>query len=107
MTVDGEKLLFGGDLTPHDIAEIDRLNPPKPLNLQLQDRIAKASEASKPLDAERLQYQLKAAQEEHARTYGELQAQKREVERLKAFETENRHLRAHLEDLRTLIRRLD
>lgn len=93
--------MFGGELTAKDIAEIDRLNPPQ------AERIAKASEASKPLDAERLQYQLKCAQEEHARTYGELQAQKREVERLKAMETENRRLREHLEDLRTLIRRLD
>lgn len=94
--------MFGGELTAKDIAEIDRLNPPQ------AERIAKAVEASKPIDAERrLQHQLKAAQEDHARTYGELQAQKREVERLKALEPEIRQLRAHLEDLRTLIRRLD
>lgn len=101
MTVDGEKLLFGGELTAKDIAEIDRLNPPQ------AERIAKAREASNPPTVERLQEQLKAAQEECVRTYAELQNQKREVERLKPLQHENAQLRAHLEDLRTLIRRLD
>ncbi len=92
---------MSGDLTPKDLADIDRLNPPQ------AERIAKASEMTKPLDAARLKEELTACREASARTYAELKNAQRDVERLKALEDENRKLREHLDDLRTLIRRLD
>ncbi len=91
-----------GDLSPEEVAEIDRLNPTQAA------RILQASVATRNgPTVERLKEELTAAREDNVRTYAELQNAKREIERLKALEHDNRQLRDHLGDLRTLIRRLD